>query len=321
MTSTPRIAIIGAGVAGLACGKTLRTAGLSPVIFEKSRGLGGRMATRWTRDGLFFDHGAQYVTARAPEFSNYVADAQASGRAVTWEREPGAAIRSDRYVGTPGMKDLATPMAEGLDVRLETRVTSMQSADGRWAVETETDATETFDYVVCAMPAPQTLDLLPPNSLLAKPVAEVELAPCWALMIAFDQALAPSFDSQRFDSGPIAWVARNSAKPGRSRTPETWVLHASPTWSETHLELNAKDIQARLLKAFAEIITHPLPPTSYLTAHRWRYALTTKPFGQPFASSEDKTLFVCGDWCLGARVEAAYQSGQAAGHALCEAVA
>lgn len=320
MTSAPRIAIIGAGVAGLACGQVLQAAGLSPVLFEKSRGLGGRMATRWTADGLFFDHGAQYVTTRSRDFSAYIQKARQTEDVAVWKRDSNQGSRSDRYVGIPGMKDLARPLAQDLDVRLGTRVIGMQHTNGRWSVETNSGATQIYDYIVCAMPAPQTLDLLPQGSALAKLLAEVDLAPCWALMVAFNEILQSSYDWQRFDTGPIAWVACNSAKPKRPHLPESWVIHASPSWSTTHLEDNPNDVQANLLKAFGQIIAHPLPPVFYATAHRWRYALTTKPLGQSHLSSDDNTLLICGDWCLGARIEEAFHSGRATGEALSDTI-
>ena len=54
---TERIAIIGAGLAGLSAARALTAAGHTPVVFEKSRGLGGRLATRRTEFGPI-DHGA-----------------------------------------------------------------------------------------------------------------------------------------------------------------------------------------------------------------------------------------------------------------------
>jgi len=65
MRATPRppqhIAVVGAGMAGITCARTLQQAGHQVTVFEKSRGLGGRMATRDSAFGSF-DHGAQYFT-------------------------------------------------------------------------------------------------------------------------------------------------------------------------------------------------------------------------------------------------------------------
>ncbi len=51
-----RIAVIGAGVAGLACAVELAAAGHEVAVFEKARGAGGRTSSRRTDHGTF-DHG------------------------------------------------------------------------------------------------------------------------------------------------------------------------------------------------------------------------------------------------------------------------
>ena len=46
-----------------------------------------------------------------------------------------------------------------------------------------------------------------------------------------------------------------------------------------------------------------------LLAHRWRHALVETAIGQPGLWDPATRIGVCGDWCLGGRVEAAYVSG------------
>ena len=64
---SPKVAVIGAGVAGLTCARELARSGVDVGVFEKARGGGGRAATRRTGD-YHFDHGAQYFTARDARF-------------------------------------------------------------------------------------------------------------------------------------------------------------------------------------------------------------------------------------------------------------
>ena len=75
----PNIAIIGAGMSGMICARNLKDAGYEPIVFEKSRGVGGRMATRRTNEGLQFDHGAQYVTAKNKYFQSFIDRAASAG--------------------------------------------------------------------------------------------------------------------------------------------------------------------------------------------------------------------------------------------------
>ena len=285
------IAIIGAGMTGLSCARLLADAGKAPVVFDKSRGLGGRLATR-RAGALRFDHGAQFVTARSDSFCAYLAE-----HAAPWQP---ADAPEGWYVGTPAMSALVKPMAEGIDIRLGTAVEPRREG-GRWRI-----GDKTFDRVLSTVPVVQARTLFPE---MAEALAGVAVAPCYTLMVAFEAA--PDWpEMERARDGDLAFIARNSAKPGRDAGAECWVVHASPAWSAANLELE-KDVACEQLLDLLRAKRGALPPIIHAAAHRWRYAMTTTPLGGDFAVSEDGTLLIGGDWCLGARVENAWTSGRA----------
>ena len=129
------IAVIGAGMAGLSCARRLAAAGLAPVIFDKGRGVGGRLATRRTFEGLQFDHGAQYVTARKDGFRKLLAEMRQAGVADVWEDS----ACSERFVGTPGMNALAKHLAKGLDVRVNVEIRNISGSSTGWIITTGTE--------------------------------------------------------------------------------------------------------------------------------------------------------------------------------------
>lgn len=314
MTVLPRIAVIGAGMAGLACADRLRAGGLEPVVFDKSRGLGGRLATRRAEEGRTFDHGAQFVTARLPAFQTFMDNAVANGAAALWDPRGTDDKPTDTpwFVGTPGMNGMVKPMATDLDLRLGAPVTGLVREGSGWRVQSEaSDIAQFFDLVVCTAPAPQTRALADPLPDITSAMNAVAIAPCWALMLAFAVPFDPGFDVKRLTDGPIALLARTTSKPGRAGRPECWVLHAAPDWSRTHLEEDPAAIAGLLLAHLPEAFGVPVPAPDHAVAHRWRYAQTTAPLGRPFLPSVDGTFFAGGDWCLGARVEAAFESGSA----------
>ena len=301
-----RIAIIGAGMAGLACARRLVGAGLTPVVFDKGRGIGGRLATRRV-DGLQFDHGAQYVTARDAGF--VAALAGLNGAVGRWDDGSG----EQRMVGVPGMSALAHALSNGLDVRQQVRVGTVRADGGGWLVQVG-DATEPFDRVVITVPAPQLAGLLGQDHAVVKKLAEVRFAPCLTLMAA--TKAPPPFAARRDADDPLAWIAQDSSKPGRPHAgPTTWVAQAGTAFSAKHLELDPAAMVASMLPLLGDRLGIGPDHFSHASAHRWRYARVTHPLGQPFLSV-DGTLFVGGDWCLGPRVEAAWLSGDAMGRAV-----
>lgn len=340
VASTPRhVAVIGAGIAGIACARTLVQAGHKVTVFEKSRGAGGRMSTRETEFGGF-DHGAQYFTVRDARFEKALATA--SGMVRPWSANTvrildglGRVVASSlppkeaHWVATPGMNALvrqwAQPLLANEGLLFETQVVRLEEdklSPGRWQVQTEGTGSGSrvhsgFDTVVLAVPAAQAQALLlssQQGKALQTEIGRVSVAPCWTLMLAFPQAaqpalahLGPQWNAARSTHHRIAWVARESSKPGRGPI-ERWTVQASPDWSQRHLEDDAERVKAKLLKAFTEVTgIRATPP--HAVAFRWRYAQTTEPLGKTHLLDAKAGIGVCGDWCLGHRVEDGFISG------------
>ena len=180
-----RIAVIGSGITGLTCARILAEAGHDVVIFDKGRGLGGRMATRRIGEDMAFDHGAQYFRARGDEFGGLVAQAEAAGAIGRWhlpdDPEPA-------FVGIPGMNGLAKHMAEGLDIRLGTEITAVTAKGDGWLL-THGDGQTAARHLVSTVPVVQARALLGHLPGIDAALDPVRSNPCWALMIAFETAL------------------------------------------------------------------------------------------------------------------------------------
>ncbi len=315
MKDLPRTAIIGAGLAGLTCARELAAQGIDPVIFDKGRGLGGRLSTRRAEGGYQFDHGARYLTARGDDFASLLLTAESAGAVARWPMEE----EETAFVGMPGMTGLAKFLANDLNIRKALRITHVRKAEGGWRLEWDEGA-EVFDRVVITAPSPQTAALLAEDHPIRRSIAVVDMDPCLALMIGMtpDERVPITIEAQPSDD--LSWVALDSAKPGRPDVP-CLVAHASPEWSLRHLELEMPEIAQRMLPLVSQVLgTHLTADVPYLSAHRWRYALVSKPLGQPFLVDKTQTLFAGGDWCLGARAEDAWTSGKAIASAVLQTI-
>ena len=317
MNSFPHVAVIGAGIAGLSCAVVLQQAGLKVSVFDKSHGSAGRMSTR-REDDWQCDHGAQYFTARHPEFRAEVTRWQQAGVAGLWaprmrvlggasDRKPDPAV--ERFVGVPRMTAPGRFLADALPLTTRTTIQRLQRQTDGWQLFSAEHGwlNERFNAVLLAVPAPQVVPLLKGMGPELAALAEsATMRGCWALMLRFAAPVGLLFDAAFVNEGPLRWIARDCSKPGRSG-PETWLLHASAEWSEAHLEQNAKDVAETLLKAF-EQLGGPAPQA--WLAHRWRYADTEPALDNGCAWRASDGLGLCGDWLNGGKVEGAWCSGR-----------
>jgi predicted NAD/FAD-dependent oxidoreductase len=312
------VGIIGAGLSGLMAGQILHDQGVSVTLFEKARRPGGRANTR--EHGPYrFDHGAQFFTVRDPGIRGHLSRWIDEGIVADWKGSfvriidgtVGPAKPSVRYVGVPGMINLASKLAEGLEVRVDTRVKRFSLYDSGWTLYGENEAElGRFDTVLVALPAPQAAELLAHTPEMQALVLQVEMAPCWAGMYVFEEPLALDFDGAFISGGTLSWVARDSSKPGRAGE-ETWVLHAGPDWTRENLSMDGNEAAMALLRELAAAFG-PVPDAVFQRAHRWAFALAseTAPHGVFFDGH--RGIGVCGDWCMGGRVEGALLSGMVA---------
>jgi len=318
VTTTQRIAVVGAGIAGLAAARRLAEGHAAPMVFDKARRPGGRVSTRRAHD-LAFDHGAQYFTCRDPAFEFLVSDWCRRGVAARWNApivtltnglHGEARGEPARYVGVPGMSALARDLAADLDVVCEQRIERIERSSGKWRVISDAGHVfDGFDAVVIATPAPQAMPLLAVLPQLAARVAAVEMQACHAALLAFAEPLGVDFGGAFVAESPLSWVARNGTKPGRA-TRECWVLQTTPDWSTAHLDASSDAITAELLDAFGTALGIAFPPTTFRALHLWRFARCDRPLGHPFLWDPDAGLGVCGDWTFGGRVESAFSSGE-----------
>jgi predicted NAD/FAD-dependent oxidoreductase len=317
-----RIAVIGAGIAGLACARELARADARVTVFERSRGLGGRLGTR-RLGNLAFDHGAQFITARSRSFVRYTGIA---GRAGVLSRWSPRILEDDRlweapieewYVGQPGMSALVRPMSRNVALQSGVAVHEIIQSQRGWQLQTDSGRqSQIFTAIAVAVPAPQALTLLGPHGRTFRHLHEVSMAPCWAGMFAFDQPVETGAEVHRWTQGPLTWAACDSSKPNRPPGLHCWVVHASIAWSRQHLEDDAVAVAQLLLREFATATGARLPAPAHAQAHRWRHAFVEQPLGLPCLVDEEIAAGACGDWCIAPRVEAAFESGRALAHSL-----
>lgn len=347
-TSPRRVAVIGAGLSGSTCAHHLLQAGIEVEVFEKSRGAGGRMATRripppdraslprerW----LGLDHGVPCWSARTEEFQRFLEEMQRLDIVRPWRLdEPAADARAsagtgagrNRWVAVPDMPSLSRYLLGAAPLHTGLAVDRLERKDGAWGLWAgDSMLGQGFDGLVLAIPSAQSAPLVQPFAPEWADSARLQVwQPCWTLMAACAaQVVASTATLWAPREGPLGCVVHQSAKPGaRAEEPEidTWVAHARLDWTQSHLEMSAETVLPLLQRALeTELMVHglPAPQWRFATAHRWRYAQAGSPWagsaGEPleYRWNPAAGIGLCGDSFSAAAqegVEAAWRSGRA----------
>ena len=320
------VVVVGAGVAGLTAARALRKAGAEVIVLEKSRGVGGRSATRRVH-GNRVDHGAQYFTVRDERLQAEVETWLESGVLKVWSHgfhSFGGTLHAPdeghpRYVFPAGMNTFGKLLAAGTAIRRETRVTALLPEKDHWRLEAGTE-TFTARAVVLNLPPEQALELcaFELEDEVRAALSAVAMQPCFALMAGFPLDAQPVWQGVRLElaDNPLAWVAHDSSK---RLNPKNTVLiaHSTPEFARENLERPLKETGTRMLAALAKFDERFSAPL-WTDLQRWRYAMATR-FLDKRCLQQDSLVF-CGDWCGGNKLEAAYLSGLAAARALLDSL-
>ena len=316
--------VIGAGIAGLLAARALQQRGIQVTVLDKGRGVGGRMATRRIGSAVF-DHGAQFFTARDPQFFAHVQSWLEAGVAHEWSRGfagpegVAAADGHSRFRGATGMTSVPKHLALDLEILLGHRVVSVATAGSRWTVTTDTGARFNSDALVLTAPAPQSRAMLSVGSVELPSTARAALEsiqydPCIALMVQPKESRVPEPGGLQLPGEPLSWIADNRRK-GLSAC-EAVTLHAGPGFSRTQWDAPDREIVSDLLAVAAPWISEPVSDTQ---VHRWRYAKPTVLYPERCLTlATPLPIAFAGDAFGAPRVEGAALSGLAAALAVLE---
>ena len=329
---TVNVAVIGAGMSGLFAARTLQDHGVAVKVFEKSRGLGGRMSNRRTNTGSF-DHGAQYFTARDPRFVRYLQSWIEQGLVAKWPdkargREQKMVVlengliqsescSDERFVAVPTMNAIGRSLANGLSIEQQTQVASAveltcdENGNQVELLDKDQRSLGKFDRIIVTAPAQQSARILTAFPSLANKISKIQMNPCWAAMIQFAHPVSDQWVGAFLHDSFLSWAARNNTKPGRDSSVEQIVVHAHPDWTREHLDDDADEVAQWMLAEFLRVSGVSVQPITYLKSHLWRYAIPVQSSTERCLTEDRRVVVAGGDWASGARVEGAFLSGMA----------
>jgi len=316
---TKKIAIIGAGIAGLSLAEHLKSSA-SIEIFEKARGVGGRMSTRYT-DEFQFDHGAQFFTARSPQFQGFLKPYIQKNIVKEWAPKVVTLASGEKpykrdwfethYTAAPKMNMLCKAIAAHHNINLKTEIKSLIQEPTGWFLTDHNDTLHgPFDWVISTAPAPQTAHLFPHVMAEYNQISTIQMTGCYSLMIGLNENLNLNWDAAKVKNSPIGWIAVNSSKP-LCRSGYSLLIQTTNEWADAHIEDDQDQVKATLLNEVEKVLDSEVKNPAYTSLHRWRYANTVVDEDDNhdgYVLNKDLNLGACGDWCIEGHVESAFLS-------------
>lgn len=342
------VVVVGAGLSGLTAAQALHQANYRVVVVDKSRGLGGRVATRRI-DNTVVDHGCRYLRPfQVPQLSP-IAKLLAAGTLQPWQPErfelgadgvltptsPGTL-----YTAPQGMSSIAKGLARGLTIHRHWRASAITPLSQGWRIEGEAlgeasqgkPSTLEARAIALALPAPQAMTLLQAAvqdceqvSELLHRLRQVDFEAVITVMAGYDLGKSAQLSLQTGLGGwmvtsqahpTLRWMALDSSKRINPKEAVV-VLHSSPTFASNALNTTHLEPVGQTLLSEAARLEPWIGSPQWMQIHRWRYGFVKKALGvSSLSTPELPSLVGCGDWCNGGNAEGAIASGHAAAAAL-----
>jgi renalase len=323
------IAIIGAGIAGLTCAQQLQQAGKQIVLIDKSRGLGGRLATRRLAS-THADHGVCYLKAKSDLFQQWIDALVSVGILQVWtdgihnltatgELQPPTKF-APCYAAPLGATSIAKYLGRDLEIVGDRLITAIMPIKHGWRLSSnDPDWSLTAAQVIIATPPAQALaiakETIDPGYLqqlssvrFSRSITAIAVYP------ASQQAAAATIKwrgIQSIDHPTLAWIGLDSSKQLTPTNPVV-VVQSNATFAAQNFDAPDLSVIGQQLLNLIEPLIRPLHAPELIQVHRWGYAFAQNPLSIPFLTAQTAApLYLGGDWCGGNRVESAYQSGLA----------
>ena len=312
-----KIAIIGSGLAGISTALLLKDQA-DITLFEKARGVSGRMSTRMA-DPYLFDHGAQYFTVRTDAFRSFVHPLLEAGVVARWNanyveldrdkiiKYKDWAEEEPRYVGVPRMNSINKYLARNLKIKVNTRIKKLEKGASWSLLDEEGNKYSEFDWVIAAIPPLQVAELLPDSFKYYKDIKNIEMHPSFSLMLGFEKEVNITFDAAKIINSDISWISIDSRKPFRNNY-FAIIAQSSAEYAAQNIGGDKTHVMEYLIQETSDVLSQDLNSAVHKNIHGWLYANAVDKGKNVEFFDIDEKIAVCGDWCCGGRVEGAFLS-------------
>ncbi len=298
-----KVIIIGSGIAGISSSLKLKSYGINSIIVDKGNSIGGRISTRevkYASSSSFFFHGAQFFTAKTPEFKKIIN----IGVNKKYIKEFGS-FNPKRYRGEKTMRDFLLNLSKELHIQQKVKIIEIKPDNNKiYVVDNKIKKRVSYDGVISTLPAPQNYELLNQFPSLLKTLNTGLYHACIALMFTFDEiplGLNTYYDFYK-KPGILSWMASGSNL-------NVWTAHTNEEFSDLNYHKDKNFLKEKIMSSIKQFFFNS--KIKFHSLHVWRYAKVAKKCLGPQIDPK-YPVAIAGDFLEGPNVESAFISGNKA---------
>ena len=294
------IAIIGAGFSGCYLYNRFKKENHDIKIFEKSRGSGGRLSSKYIGD-KFVDHGTPYFETNEPDFIYF---------ANRLERKGILRKEKNKYFPTNGINKFCSSLINKQDLIKQTKITKCVKKESLWYLYDEkSKCYEGFDLLILTIPAPQVLEMdIQIDDKIAHDLEKVKYNSIATLILHDDKEF--KINEDLYSSQFFKKVVNNSEKYNYKEF-SSYVFHANESFSTNNNDKNKEDLGVQIYNYIDYFQKVKLPKSIYHISHLWKYATVKEGLKSKYYLSDEKDLAFCGDYFEKANLEGSFLSAKA----------
>jgi len=320
------VAVIGAGITGITLANLLQKK-FNLTVFEKSRGVGGRMATR-RAEPYQFNHGAQYFKIENKEFKDFlqplilnkiIKPLEANQiEILNKEVIKRTKIYNKQYFTAESKMNSVVKylMNNNFSIKLLCKIEKIIKENNKWfVIDSGQVSFGPYDWLIITIPPNQAKEILYNNFKFLDIIKKIKMRSCYSLMLGFDKFEEFDFDTALFLNEDVQWLSIRKIIL-ENKEYYNLLINSSYNFAEQNINGSKDKISDHLIKQVSDILKCKLNNYEHKALHFWKYAMSEKNNSLGSLLDEDFKIIVCGDWCMNGKVEGGFLSAKDASNKL-----
>jgi renalase len=305
--------VVGAGISGLVLSLRLREMGQSILHLEKSRGLGGRIATRRDNE-VTYDHGAQFYKVYKDKPFHLDERWTSEGHVFSWIES------QDFYLkcSPGGLTSITKSIADRQSIVFEKKVHLLEqffdpvSLSPQAKVHLESGEVYFARAVYLTAPVPQCLEIFERSKIeYPAELNQIKYAKALVGLLEVQSDLQQVIDFKYLENvdSEIFSISNQFNKKVSSKLAFTVVMR--PAWSEQFFDLNDDKSLDEIIEKFYHFFKNFDPSFQVIRAQlkKWRYSHPLRSYSKKYETlGQDRNIFILGDAFGGGSIRGAIES-------------